>query len=354
VTPNNLGQPWLSFGHYLQAVHEAENRLRGGLPIDERLASGFNEGVGNEGAFLVTTDTAGPVIEQIFETGAIASRCRPFPISANANGVKIPAYADKTRTDGNRSGGVTAYWAAEAALYQATTPKPFERVELELHKLTALCYATEELLNDAAALNAWIGWALPDELAFKLDDSLIRGAGAGVPLGILNATALVSQTKQTAQTAATIVAENLVKMYSRMPARLLGRAVWFINSECWPQVQMMTSAATSASQMIYMPPGGLSQTPYGTILGRPVIPIEHCEALGTKGDILFCDFNQYALARKGGVQMQTSIHVRFLYDETAFKFSLRVDGKPLWNTYITPYKGSATQSPFVALDTRSA
>jgi len=47
------------------------------------------------------------------------------------------------------------------------------------------------------------------------------------------------------------------------------------------------------------------------------------------------------------------MHVRFLYDEQVFKFTTRVDGRPLWHSSLTPFKGSATQSPFVFLDTRA-
>lgn len=352
VTPNRLSEPWQSFGHFLRGVHEAEGRLRRGNPIDERLAAGFNEGVGDEGAFLVGTDIAGPVVEQIFETGAIVSECREFPISANSNGVKIPARADKNRTDGQRNGGVVAYWAAEAAQYTPVTPKPFEKIELQLEKLTGLCYATDELLQDAAALNAWIGMALPDELTYVLEDAIIRGAGAGIPLGILNSAALVSQAAEGGQTVDTVNAANVTKMYSRMPARLKPRAKWYINSAVFPQLQLLTSAATSAAQMIWLPPGGFSAGPYGTLFGRPVVEIEQCSAIGDVGDIIFADFSQYALARKGGIKQQTSMHVRFLYDETAFKFTMRVDGKSLWNNSITPAKGSNTQSPFVALAAR--
>lgn len=353
VRSSKLDEPWESFGHFLLAVRDAEGNMRAGRPIDERLASGFNEGVGSEGAFLVGTDNAGPLIEQIFDTGAVLSRCRTIPISSSSNGVRIPALADKTRTDGNRAGGVSVYWAAEAAQYTGTTPKPFERVELELKKLTGLVYATDELLADASAINAWINAALPEEMSFVLENNIIRGIGGGLPLGILNAACLVTQTKEGSQTATTVNVKNLTKMWARMPARLKARAVWFINADVFPQFQLMTSDTTSAAQMVWMPPGGVSGAPYGTIFGRPVLEIEYASTLGTVGDVILADFSQYALARKGGVQQQSSMHVRFLYDETAFKFTMRVDGKPLWNDKITPKNGSMTQSPFVVLETRS-
>jgi len=92
------------------------------------------------------------------------------------------------------------------------------------------------------------------------------------------------------------------------------------------------------------------------LLGRPIIPVEYASTLGTVGDIILADLsNGYILAEKGGIQADMSIHVQFVYDESVFRFVLRVDGQPVRATALTPYKGGAnyTQSHFVALETRS-
>jgi HK97 family phage major capsid protein len=67
------------------------------------------------------------------------------------------------------------------------------------------------------------------------------------------------------------------------------------------------------------------------------------------GDLLLASPSQYALITKGGVQAASSIHVRFVYDETAFRFVYRVDGQPVWASSVTANDGSSTISPFVAL-----
>jgi hypothetical protein len=59
------------------------------------------------------------------------------------------------------------------------------------------------------------------------------------------------------------------------------------------------------------------------------------------------------MIEKGNVDAQVSMHVRFLYDEQVFRFVYRADGEPSWNSALTPYKGTTTYSPFVALATRS-
>lgn len=49
-----------------------------------------------------------------------------------------------------------------------------------------------------------------------------------------------------------------------------------------------------------------------------------------------------------------SIHLRFDYGETAFRFMFEIDGQPWIAEPLTPFKGSAnTLSPFVTLATRA-
>ena len=42
--------------------------------------------------------------------------------------------------------------------------------------------------------------------------------------------------------------------------------------------------------------------PYGTLFGRPVIPMDSCSVLGEAGDIILADPTSYIFADKGSVQ----------------------------------------------------
>jgi len=86
-------------------------------------------------------------------------------------------------------------------------------------------------------------------------------------------------------------------------------------------------------------------------MGRPIVELEQCSAIGTTGDILLLDLSQYLLIDKGGIKGDRSIHVRFIYDESVFRFVYRADGDCGWCSYLTPYKGSKYKSPFVCLTT---
>jgi HK97 family phage major capsid protein len=342
-----------SKGEFLVAVMKAG--CPGG-PVDPRLfnaATGLGESVPSDGGFLVQQDYSNELLQEVIETGVIYPRCRRIQISGTANSIKLNGI-DETSRASTRLGGMTGYWVDEADEKTASKPK-FRRIELSLKKLVGLCYATDELLDDAVALEGVIRQGFVSEFGFLLDDAIYNGDGSGKPLGILNAGCLVTVSKEAGQKAGTVVAENVIKMYSRIFASSRANAVWFINQNIEPQLFTMSLSVGTGGIPIYMPAGGLSGAPYGTLFGRPVIPIEQAATLGTVGDIVFADMNGYILAEKGGIKSDMSIHVKFVYDESVFRFVLRVDGQPIRATALTPYKGGAsyTQSHFIALESRT-
>jgi HK97 family phage major capsid protein len=342
-----------NLGQQLAAVMVAG---RPGGSVDPRLfnaATGMNETVQSDGGFLVQQDFTNELLQEVFQTGILAPKCRRIQISANSNSMKING-VDETSRVSTRSGGIVGYWKDEAAQKTASKPK-FRQIELNLKKLIGLCYATDELLADAGALESFIRSAFVSEFGFLLDDAIINGTGAGQPLGILNSGCLVSVDKETGQKAKTILAENIIEMDRRLFASSGANAVWLINQNIKRQLYTMSLAVGTGGIPVYMPAGGLSGAPYGQLLAKPVIPIEQCATLGTVGDIILADLGGYILAEKGGIQADMSIHVQFIYDESVFRFVMRVDGQPVRASALTPYKGTAsdTQSHFVALATRS-
>ena len=352
--------PFASLGEFLQCVRAAATQPSAIDPrLQKRAALGANELVGSEGGFLVGKDMSAEILREINDVGIIAPRCRPIPISVNSNGITINGVDETSRADASRSGGVLAYWQSEAEATTATKPK-FRKIDLKLNKLMALYYATDEVIADAAALGALAGSAFAEEMAFKIDDAIIRGDGAGKPLGILLSGCLVSVAKESSQVADTIMYENVVKMLARMTPRSLRNAVWYINQEVNAQLPLMTVKVKNVAgtenvggSAVYIPPSGAAGAPFGTLLGRPISVIEHAAALGDQGDIILADFSQYLLATKGGLQQAESMHVQFLTGEMTYRFTYRCDGQPARKSALTPYKGSSTLSPFVVLDARA-
>lgn len=314
--------------------------------------TGLTEGVDSDGGFLVPEEFSRELLTKTYENAALVGRCRDIPMVTKS--IKIPYVKETSRADGSRQGGIRAYRANELGAVSASKPT-FGQIRLEVEKLYVYVAASDELLDDAAAMGSMINSAAADELAFKMDDEVINGTGAGMPLGILAAPCLVSVDKETGQAATTIEAANIMKMWSRMWGRSRPNAVWVINQDIEPQLFQMGLAVGTGGIPVYMPANGLSQSPFGTLMGRPVIPCESTATLGTVGDILLCDFTQYLYGRHvTGVEAATSIHLKFDYDQTVFRFTIRCDGQPWWPAALTPKSASSnTLSPFVGLATRS-
>ena len=338
-----------SLGEQLKAVHAWEVTHT----LDPRLKApaGMAEGAGAEGGFLVQQDFAEGIIRRAYQMGQILARCKKLPISGPSNSLKLNVAAESSRAT-TRWGGIVGYWLAEAGTKTASHPT-FDQLVLSLKKFAILTYLTDELLEDVPALNTYCTEGSTEELTFALEDAIINGTGAGQPLGILNAPCIVSVAKEGGQKANTVVSDNIVKMWARMwgPSRM--NAVWLINQDIEPQLFTMSLAVGTGGIPVYMPAGGLSGQPYGTLMARPVIPCEYCQTLGTTGDIYLADLSQYLIIDKGGPTAASSIHVKFTTDETAFRWVYRVDGQPLWKSALTPHLGSNTQSPFIKLDTRA-
>ena len=347
------GKPFTSFGEYLQAVRAAS----GSTPqVDKRLYSikaqlGLNEGIPSEGGFLVQTDHVTELLRKVYELGALASRVRKLPVSANANGLTINAVAETSRATGSRWGGVQAYWLHEAGTKTPTDPE-FRQMQLRLKKLIGLCYSTDELLQDTTALESVIMQAFSEEFAWMVDNAIYRGAGVGQPVGITGHASTVVVPAEAGQVATEILPRNIQNMYSRMWARSRSNAVWVINQDVEPALHSMVQTVGVGGSVAYMPAGGLSASPFATLYGLPVIPIEQASTLGTVGDIALIDLSQYLMIDKGGMQSAQSIHVAFTTDQSAFRFVYRCDGQPTWNTVLTPANGTNTLSPFVQLATR--
>lgn len=341
VTKDEADQPFASPGEFFKAVKNAalypaheDMRLR---PLK---ATGMSEGVPADGGYLVPQETSSGIIERMLATGEILRRISLDPVTGNSmlyNGI------DETTHSGSLYGGIIGYWLAEAGTKTSSKPK-FYQIDLKLKKVAALCYATDELLEDVATLQSWLMRTVPNVLRFYAEDAIIEGDGVGKPLGINNSPCVINPLRVDANK---VQAADIATMWSRRWTGV-NDYVWLINPGVNAQL-----AQLAVTYPVYVPPGGFSATPYGTIYGKPVIETEYCQALGTTGDIMLASLSQYQAISKGGVQTASSIHVAFTTDETAYRFVYRIDGAPAWHSALTPLHGS-TVSPFISLSSASS
>lgn len=337
-----------SFGAFARVVANASRGLGGDVRLDRFKAASLStygsEGVGADGGFAVPPEYSAEIARLIGGQSSLYQLTDRQTTASNQ--VVIPV--DQT-SDWQTSGGIQAYWESEASAIAQSKPS-FENRSVRLHKLAALVPVTDEMLEDAPGIDSYLRSKVPAKMDFKLSHAIVWGTGAGQPQGIQNAASLVSVAKESGQTADTINATNVLKMYARMPADGLANAVWLIHPDALPQLPLMTIGNFPA----YVPPGGMTGNVFGTLLGRPVIPHQVCETVGDLGDIMFVDFSKYLTVTKStGVVAETSMHLWFDQNATAFRFTMRVAGQPWLSSTITQRDGSNAQSYYVTLAERA-
>ena len=345
-----------SLGDFLQNVCHAQ---KPGNPIDDRLLIGSgrgaasvatsnfgSEGSGQDGGFFVPPQFS----KEIFQLSLGEDSLLPLTDNVEISGNTMAFPKDETTPWGTN--GIRAYWQGEAV--PAVTTKPVLGLStLRLKKLMALVPTTDELLEDANALSTYLPEKIAHSIRWKTNESILFGAGNGVPVGALGSGATVTVAKETGQATQTLLPQNLAKMMARLPSGSLANAVWIVNNDVLPALFTLTLG----NYPIYLPTGlnvgGIQVSPYGTLLGRPVFVSQHANTFSAQGDILLVDLKYYqTITKSGGMQTATSMHLYFDADLTAFRTTFRMDGQSKISTAITPAKGSTTMSPFIQLGAR--
>jgi HK97 family phage major capsid protein len=270
---------------------------------------------------------------------------RKVPMSSPV--VYLNARVDKAHAS-SVSGGFQIYRRAETETV-TTSKSTFEQIKLEANPLMGLSYATEEILaRSPVSFAALIQTGFGDEKTSKLNYERIWGTGTGEYTGIMTSAAKIAVAKVGNQTADTINGTNLVAMRAR--AWRYGQCVWMANHDTLANLMACHIALTNGSVALYAPGNGIDKP--DTLMGRPVIFDENMATLGDEGDIALINWNEYLEGNLGGTTFDESIHVRFVYNERAFRFTAYCDGAPWWKTAMTPKKSAVTLSPIVTLAVR--
>lgn len=344
-----------SFAEYAAEVRDAGESPRNNAKLMQIAAgTGMTQSINTDGGVLVPPGFAKTIWDKaMMKSNSLLGYCDQVPVDAGVESVTVPAKAESSRANGSRQGGVQGYWKGELSLMTSSQMKMRE-VKFTPQELYVFCFISDKLLrNSPGTASKIMEDGAADEIAFKVGDAIFAGDGNGKPIGVVGHTATVSVAKETGQAAATVVPENISKMWARCLGSWRTGAVWFINQDVETALRNMKFEVGTGGIPVFLPPGGMSESPYSTLYGRPVVPIEYCSTVGTVGDIVLANMMSYAAAVKGMTDTAYSMHLKFDYAQTAYRVIFEMDGQPWLNKPITPYKGSNTLSPIVTLDTRA-
>lgn len=316
---------------------------------DERLtriqkANGASEGVAADGGYATPVQYAATIWDNIVSQDSLFNRC--FKIPMNSSSIKLPAINFTQQG----SYGVTAYWEGEGQTIPTSKPK-YRQPSLTLNKLTALVPVTSELLEDGIAIEPMIDKLAAEAITYKINDAILNGTGAGMPVGIVGHASTVTVAAEASQTAATVNALNVLKMKSRYYRGLFGAPTWLINQDVEPSLYSMQDPA---GRYLFFAPGSFAGNPDGKLIGYDVVPLINCQTVGTPGDIILFNGQGYAIGYKStGPTKAMSLHLYFATDEMAFRWTFRMDGRPWMDAPVTAAKGSATYGTAVTLAVRA-
>lgn len=339
-----------NFGEFAASVRSAE--LTKGRNLDERLLIGAaapttfgNEGSGSDGGFVIPAAFSTDIFTHALGEDSLV----PLTDNTLVSGNSMVFPKDETTPWG--TDGIRAYWQGEALAGNQTKPK-LSTSTLRLYKLMALVPVTDELLDDTTALTSYLPSKVADSIRWKLNEAILFGLGNGTPIGAYQGNAAVTVAKEGGQATQTLQAINLAKMIARLPAGSFGRAIWLINNDVLPALFTLTLG----NYPIYLPGaanGGLQNSPYGSLLGRPIVISQHAKSFSSQGDIMLIDPKYYrTITKTEGFRTDTSAHLYFDADATAFRTTFRIDGGPKIVNPIAPANGASTLSPFIQLGAR--
>lgn len=330
----------------------------GGSPMNATvMLATATEGIGSDGGYAVPPDVARHLFTRAVEQSVWASIGARVETMTSEERTILALDDDDETADAEAT--LKADWTQEKGEAAAQLMK-LRQVKLRANKLMVLAATSGELAEDATPdyipqLDAAIGRAIGK----KFDRAVLTGTGAGQPLGLLNAPATISVTKEASQPATTFQWANAVKMWSRLAPGSHERAWWLMHPSVLPQALTMTlvvkNVAGTENVGGAQPPGVFQAGgPTGWLmLGRPVLITSRVKPLGTAGDVILVDPSQVVIGIRRGITIDRSVHVYFSSDRLAIRGKFRGDAQPVWETARTLVEGPDTVSPYVIVQTRS-
>jgi HK97 family phage major capsid protein len=295
------------------------------------------------GGFLVPEEFQAEVIRFATEAAIVRPRARVFPMRSNT--LTLP----KLDQSNYRFAGIDIHWEGDEGDEKEESQPKFGRITLKLGKMIGLCPVSDDLLADSAVnLANFLVAIFGEAIAYEEDKQFLIGDGMKKPLGILNC-GVQPDIQDGREADGKITYEDLKKMREKLPAWADAGAIWLTTKAGLTEILDIKSGVWDGTNIdetkgmpLFLPGFSLAADLPKTILGYPYAVTDKLPAVGSKGDIMLANLAAYYIGDKGGLAVASSIHDRFRYDETTFRFVKRVDGQ------------CALSNAFVVLDEYSA
>jgi len=301
---------------------------------------------GTAGGYLVPEEFTNQLLQIAETTSQILPRVTRVPVNSDTG--RYPAldqYITPTAGSGQTAmaAGVVATTTSAGGPLTETEPG-FEMIQWRVNKVGGYTEVENELIADSPqSIEVLLTRLFGVAVSARTEQMVLRGTGAGEPLGILNAACAVAHTPGTNNTFAWADATTMQSRFKTVG----GTPVWIIHPGIWPDIgDFETSAGGGVFQ------ANLQAALGNNILGYEILQSEHLPQDDNSGCVVLADLSAYLLFERSGLSIAFSEHAAFTSDKGTWRFTQRLDGQPWLKSAITlaDPQGSYTMSPFVYLN----
>jgi HK97 family phage major capsid protein len=305
------------------------------------------ENIGADGGFLVPEEWRADFFMLTPFGKYIRERALVMPMRHRQ--VTMP-YLDQTGSTAGKSnitGGVQLYWTEEAQPKSPTQPE-IRQFSLIAHKLAAISYISDELLEDSAIeLEALLTRLFSEATVNEHDYTFIQGTGAGQPLGVVTANVDAGLGPTIVVPRAGVGAIAVQDIFDMLTAFSGQSPIWLAHQSTMPEILSLAGPAGNPS---YVWIQNMREGAPVSLMGYPIYFIENCPTLGDMGDLILADFSKYVIGNRKELTIDASRDYRFADDITTWRAVSRIAGRPWLRQPLTLRDGATQVSPFVILD----
>lgn len=318
------------------------------------------EASGAAGGYTVPPMFYDELFRYAVEPTILYGKVKTVPMTART--LQVPVLDQETAQSAGVSAflaGMQALWEQEAASIGEYEPA-FRQLELTAWTLGVVSVASIQLLQDnAIGMDGLMTELLTATIGWTADYAFFQGNGVGKPLGVVNAPATVTVTRdQSNQFSLKDAAQMVGKLYAGL---YQGSQIWCMHQSVYPYLIKLNDESgntANTGRLAWLPfdQGAVGKLPtqdgpwsVGTLFGRPVYLTEKLPAVGSTADVMLIDLNSYVCGDRMELEIDVSPHVKFQNAQLMWRALARLDGQPYAASAITLADGAQTVSGLVAL-----
>jgi HK97 family phage major capsid protein len=255
--------------------------------------------VDSQGGYLVMPEFGGLINTRIYETSPLRELATVRTIGTDALEIVT------------QSSEFAAGWVSEAGSRAQTDNASLNKIIIPTHEMYANPYATQKVLDDAAAdLESWVATYVGDKLGRLEATSFVSGTGANSPKGILNYTAgtdvTLSQIEQINMGSISAVTyDGLVDLQNALKEPYQANATFIMKRATFGNLMKVKTGISGDNRPVFNMMHDKNTGLATSVLGRPVRFADDMQAIGSANlAIAYGDFRTaYVIADRQGVRV---------------------------------------------------